>query len=113
MLQYPPDDGPRTVDERKFVRTNELVESERFHNENLHNLCSSPNIARASKSGKIRWMRHVGRTGDVSDIYYSEKSEGKPWPRCDDNIKLDLKKRCVIMWTRFIWLGKGNSGGLL
>jgi hypothetical protein len=48
----------------------------------------------------------------MSNIYYSENSEGKPWLRCDDNIKLDLKKRNMIMVTRVIWLRKGNSGGL-
>jgi hypothetical protein len=33
----------------------------KFHNEELHNLYSSPNIIRMNKSRRMRWMAHVAR----------------------------------------------------
>jgi hypothetical protein len=33
--------------------------------------------------------------------------------RCQDNSKIILKKICVMVWTGFIWLRIGTSGGLL
>jgi hypothetical protein len=33
----------------------------KLHNEELHNLCSSPNIIRMIKSRKMRWAGHVAR----------------------------------------------------
>jgi hypothetical protein len=35
----------------------------RLHNEELHDLYSSPNIVRVIKC-RIRWVRHVVHTGD-------------------------------------------------
>jgi hypothetical protein len=35
---------------------------------------------------------------------------GRPRHRCEDNIKMDLKK---IVWTGCIWLRIGTGGGLL
>jgi hypothetical protein len=45
-------------------------------------------------------------------------SEGKRllgWSRCrlQDNIKMDLREKDVLLWTGFILLGVGTSGGLL
>jgi len=37
---------------------------------------------------------------------------GRPRHRWEDNIKVDLKL-CVRMWTGFIWLRIGCSGGIL
>jgi hypothetical protein len=36
---------------------------ELWHNEELHNLYSSPNIIRMIKSRMIRWAGHVARMG--------------------------------------------------
>jgi hypothetical protein len=33
----------------------------RLHNEELHNLYTSPNIIRVIKSRRMRWAGHVGR----------------------------------------------------
>jgi hypothetical protein len=33
----------------------------KLHNEELHNLCSSPFIIRMIKSRRMRWTRHVAR----------------------------------------------------
>jgi hypothetical protein len=35
----------------------------KLHNDELHNLYSSPNIFRVIKSGRIRWAEHVARMG--------------------------------------------------
>jgi hypothetical protein len=35
----------------------------KLHNEELHNLYSSPNIIRMIKSRRIRWAGHVARMG--------------------------------------------------
>ena len=38
---------------------------------------------------------------------------GRPRPRWEDNIKLDLKEIISEAWTRRIWLRIGIRGGLL
>jgi hypothetical protein len=40
----------------------------RLHNEELHNLYSSPNI-RVIKSRRVRWPRHVARMGAMRNAY--------------------------------------------
>jgi hypothetical protein len=35
----------------------------KLHNEELHNLCSSPSINRMIKSRRMRWAGHVARMG--------------------------------------------------
>jgi hypothetical protein len=40
----------------------------KLHNEELHNLYSSPNIIRMIKSWKMRWAGHVARIGDEECI---------------------------------------------
>jgi hypothetical protein len=41
----------------------------KLHNEELHNLYSSPNIIRMIKSRRIRWARHVARMGEKRNAY--------------------------------------------
>jgi hypothetical protein len=36
----------------------------KVHNEELHNLYSSPSIIRMTKLRRIRWAGHVARTGE-------------------------------------------------
>jgi hypothetical protein len=76
----------------------------KFHNDELHNLYSSPNKVRAIKSGRMRWAGHVESTGEERGIYkvLVGRSEGKRplgRSRCrwEDNIKMGLKK------TRIDW----------
>jgi hypothetical protein len=40
------------------------AEWRKLHNEELHNLYSSPNIIRMIKSRRMRWAVHVARMGD-------------------------------------------------
>jgi hypothetical protein len=37
----------------------------RLHNEELHNVYASPNIARVIMSRKMRWAEHVACMGDM------------------------------------------------
>jgi hypothetical protein len=41
----------------------------KLHNEELHNLYSSPSIIRIIKSRRTRWAGHVARRGDKRNAY--------------------------------------------
>jgi hypothetical protein len=41
----------------------------KLHNEELHNLYSSPSIIRMTKSRKMRWAGHVARMGEKRNAY--------------------------------------------
>jgi hypothetical protein len=41
----------------------------KLHNEELHNLYSSPSITRMIKSRRMRWVRHVTRIGAKRNAY--------------------------------------------
>jgi hypothetical protein len=41
----------------------------KLHNEELHNLCSLPDIIRMIKSRRMRWAGHVGRIGAMGNAY--------------------------------------------
>jgi hypothetical protein len=51
----------------------------KLHNEELHNLYSSPNIIRLTKSRRMRWAGHVARMGEKRNAYgiLVIKPEGK------------------------------------
>jgi hypothetical protein len=40
----------------------------KLHNEELHNLYSSPDIIRQSKSRQMRWAGHVARMGEERKV---------------------------------------------
>jgi hypothetical protein len=69
----------------------------KLHNEELHNLYSSPIVIRIIKSRRMRWAGHVARMGEKRNFYRLRvgKPEGKrplgrPSRRWIDNIKVDL-----------------------
>jgi hypothetical protein len=70
----------------------------KLHNEELHNLYSSPSLIRMIKSRRMRWVGHVARMGEKRNAYriLVGKPEGKrPLGRWVDNIKMDLREiRC-------------------
>jgi hypothetical protein len=41
----------------------------KLHNEELHNLYSSPDIIRKVKSRRMRWVGHVARMGEERKVY--------------------------------------------
>jgi hypothetical protein len=41
----------------------------KLHNDELHNLYSSPNIVRVIKSKSMRWAGHVARIGEGRGVY--------------------------------------------
>jgi hypothetical protein len=51
----------------------------KLHNEELHDLYSSPSIIRKTKSGTKRWAKHVARMGKNRNAYglLVGKPEGK------------------------------------
>jgi hypothetical protein len=51
----------------------------KLHNEELHNLYSSPSITRIIKSRRMRWAGHIARMGEKGNVYrlLVGKLEGK------------------------------------
>jgi hypothetical protein len=90
----------------------------KLHNEELHDLYSSPSIIRTIKSRKMRWAGHVARMGGTK--MHIGNPEGKrplgiPRRRWVGNIKMDLREIGWdgVEWIGLIWLRIGTSGGLL
>jgi hypothetical protein len=68
-----------------------------LHNEELHNLYSSPSIIRIIKSRRMRWAVHVAQMGEKRNVYRllvgkpeGRRPLGRPRRRWIDNIKIDL-----------------------
>jgi hypothetical protein len=68
-----------------------------LHNDEVHNLYSSPNIVRVTKSRRMRWAGHVARMEEGSGVYRllvgrpeSKRPLGRPRRRWEDNIKMNL-----------------------
>jgi hypothetical protein len=71
----------------------------KLHNDELHNLYSSPNIVRVIKSRRMRWAGHVARMEKGRGVYRvlvgrpkSKRPLGRPRRRWEYNIKLDLRE---------------------
>jgi hypothetical protein len=71
----------------------------KLHNDELHNLYSSPNVVRVNKSGRLRWAGHVAQMGEGRGVYRvlvgrheGKRLLGRPRRRWEDNIKLDLRE---------------------
>jgi len=80
----------------------------KLHNEELNDLCSSPNIFRVIKSRRMRWAGHVAHMGDSRCVYSvlvgkpeGRRLFGRSRSRWEDNIMMDLQEmRCGGMnWT--------------
>jgi hypothetical protein len=81
----------------------------KLHNEELHDLYSSPSIIRIIKSRRMRWAGHVARIVEKRNAYrlLVGKPEGKRplrRPRCRwvDNIRMDLGE---VGWGDMDWIG--------
>jgi hypothetical protein len=92
----------------------------KLHNEELHNLYSSPNIIRLIKSRRIRWAGHVARKGEKRKFYKvlvgkpeGKRQLGRPRRRWEDGIRMDFREIDWGVWIRFDWLRIGTGGELL
>jgi hypothetical protein len=69
----------------------------KLHNEELHNLYSSPSIIRIIKSRRMRLAGHVARIGEKRNVYRllvgkpeGKRPLGRPRRKWTDNIKKDF-----------------------
>jgi hypothetical protein len=69
----------------------------KLHNEELHDLYSSPSIIRIKKSRRMRWEGHVVRMGEKRNAYRllvgkpeGKRPLGRPRYRWVDNIRMDF-----------------------
>jgi hypothetical protein len=67
----------------------------KLHNEELHNLYSSPNINRMIKSRRMMWAGHVAGKSE------GKRPLGRPRRRWVDNVKKDLRE---IGWDGMDWI---------
>jgi hypothetical protein len=82
------------------------------HNDELHDLYSSPNIVRVIKSRRMRWAGHVAHMGEGRGAYRDlvgrpegKRPLGRPRHRWEDNIKRDLGE-IGINGANWIWLAQ-------
>ena len=87
----------------------------RLHNEELHDLYSSPNIVRVIKSRRMRWAGHVARMGEERGFCRAlvgklegKRPLGRPRRRWVNNIRMDLQE--VGIWTGLDWTGLDWTG---
>jgi hypothetical protein len=80
----------------------------KLHNEELHNLYSSPSIIRVIKSRRMRWAGHAARMGESRNAYRilvgkpeGKRPPGRPRRRWVDNIKIDLRE---VGWDGRNWI---------
>jgi hypothetical protein len=82
----------------------------KLHNEELHNLYSSPSIitCRIIKSKRMRWAGHVARMGEKRNAYRilvgepkGKRPLGRPRRKWEDNIRMDLRQ---IGWGGMDWI---------
>jgi hypothetical protein len=76
-----------------------MGEWRKMHNEELHNLYSSPGIIRQVKSRRMRWAGHVARMGEERKVYKvlvgkpeGMRPLGRPRCRWENGIKMDLRE---------------------
>jgi hypothetical protein len=86
----------------------------KLHNDELHDLCSSPNIVMVIKSRRMRWAGHVAHMGEGRGVYrvLVQRPEGKrplgrPRHRWDNNIKMYLRE-IGITGANWIRLAQGR-----
>jgi hypothetical protein len=86
----------------------------KLHNEELHNLYSSPDIIRQVKSRRMMWAGHAARMGEERKVYkvLVGKHAGKR-PLGRPRRRWTLGRLAWGVWIGFDWLRAGTGGGLL
>jgi hypothetical protein len=71
----------------------------KLHNEELHNLYSSPDIIRQVRSRRMRWAGHVARMGEERNVCKvlvgkpeGRRPLGRPRRRWEDGIRMDVRE---------------------
>jgi hypothetical protein len=95
-----------------------MGEWRKLHNEELHDLFSSPSIIRPIKSRGMRWAGHVARMVEKRNAYRllvgkpkGTRPLGRPRRRWVDNVRMEM--RDGMMWTGLVWLRTGTGRELL
>jgi hypothetical protein len=90
-------------------RDEETGEWRKLHNQEFHDLYSSPSIIRIMKARRTRWTGHVARRWEKrnADRLLVGKPEGRkplgrPRRRWVDNIRMDLVE---VGWGDVDWIG--------
>jgi hypothetical protein len=80
-------------------KRDEVIGWRKLHNEELHNLHSSPSVIRIIKSRRMRWTGHIARMGKKRNAYkiFVGKPEGtRPLGRYRrtwaNNIRMDVRE---------------------
>jgi hypothetical protein len=80
----------------------------KLHNEELHNLYSSPFIIRMIKSRRMKWAGHIAQMGEKMNTYMilvgkpeRKRPPRRPRHRWVDNITMDLRE---IGWGGIDWI---------
>jgi hypothetical protein len=75
----------------------------KLHNEELHDLYSSPSIIRVMKSRRMRWAGHVARMGEKRNackFLVGKRPLGRPRRMWVDNIRMDLVDQSVSQYVK-------------
>jgi len=88
--------------------------------EEVNDLYSSPNIVRVIKSRRMRCAGYVARMGEEKGACKvllgkpeGRRPLGRPRRRWVDNIRMDLRRWDVGIWTGLGWPRIGTGGGRL
>jgi hypothetical protein len=80
----------------------------KLHNEELHNLYSSPSIIIMIKSRRMRWAGHVARMGGEKRILVGKPEGKRPLGRSRRRwrtiLKWILERQDRMVWIGLIWL---------
>jgi hypothetical protein len=101
---------------RIFGPTRDEVTGEwrKLHNEELHDLYSSPSVIRIIKARMMRWAGHVARMWERRNAFRllgkldGKRPLGRPRRRWLDNIRMDLVE---VAWGDVDWIGLAQDRG--
>jgi hypothetical protein len=88
-----------------------------LHNEELHNLCASPNIIRVIELRRMRGAGHVarmGKMGNACNVFVGKPERKGPLRRrrcrLEDNIRMDIRE---VGWKGVDWMHVSVQGPVM